>query len=187
MPLLPAVAIVTAKLFERRTLWLAVLLPFLLIQHYVISFGVPWLPEEVVLARGPEARWTWNWNVVTQSYAGLWGKPITADWKVDEVIRKVTTANSAAPVRVGLAPDIPSFDAQAFEYEIALRKAPVVVSRISASDDTAAENHDYLLVSASDIGHTKGLDLVESFTLPGGAVISLLKTGNWGQRAISPR
>jgi hypothetical protein len=193
MPFLPAVAIVTARVFERRPRWVLALLPFLLFQHFLVSFGVRSLPETVVLAHGPEGAWKWNWNLYSQSYAGLWGKPVTADWRVDDVLEKVTVGGST--VKLGLVPDIASFDLQAFEFEILRRRKPVTVNRIFTFDEATLRSHDYLLLPQEPAaiavplsnGETVSLDryvashpevftLMDSFQLPGGVAIQLFKT-----------
>ena len=196
MPFLPAVAIVTAKLFERRTVWIAPLMMFLLFQHFTVSFGMPWLPDEVVLAEGPEGQPRWNWNLYTQSYAGLWGKPINADWRVDDVIEQVShkiSADGKTPVTVGLLPDIPSFDAQAFEDELLRRRAAVTVNRVAWIAEEARQRNDYLLTTIDESGYARippneldrlnrfvterpgDFELVDSFRLPAGATIRFYK------------
>ena len=49
------------------------MMALLLVQHYLVSFGVRRLPETVVLAKGIEGPLSWNWNLYTQRYFDLWG------------------------------------------------------------------------------------------------------------------
>ena len=51
-PLLPAVALITGLVFQKKEILVGLLIPVLLFQHYLISFGIPQLPPAVVLARG---------------------------------------------------------------------------------------------------------------------------------------
>src|SRR5206468_3794392 len=40
-PFLPAVALITAQVFQRKEFLVSVLIPVLLVQHYLVSFGIP--------------------------------------------------------------------------------------------------------------------------------------------------
>jgi hypothetical protein len=191
-PLLPAVALITAYLFERRTRLVALLLPFLVFQHYLVSFGIRQLPDAVVLAKGVEGPHTWNWNLYTQQYYGIWGKPVREDWRIDYVLDKVSS-DTGSTVRIGMIPDIPCFDALAFDFQIQLRKANIVVNRLWSFDETAIQANDYILMSERDQGFAKyyapDLDringyilarpekfvVMEWFPLPNGEVIRLYK------------
>src|SRR5262249_12369259 len=51
-PLLPAVALIAARPFQKKEFLVALLMPLLLVQHYLVSFGIPHLPPAVVLAKG---------------------------------------------------------------------------------------------------------------------------------------
>ena len=73
--ILPAVALISASIFESRKAWLGVLLPFLMFQHYLVSFGIQALPEKVVVASGVQGPISWDWNLYTQSHFDLWGRP----------------------------------------------------------------------------------------------------------------
>ena len=66
-----------------------------------------------------------DWNVYRQNYFG-WGPPAREDWKIEEVLKKVTASNER-PVRLGMTPDIPRFDVLAFEFYITLKKVPVTM------------------------------------------------------------
>ncbi|HEX5000051.1 MAG TPA: glycosyltransferase family 39 protein [Terriglobia bacterium] len=177
MPLLAAVALISARLFERRTAWLIALVPFLLFQHFLISFGVPALPDQVVLAQGIPGNPTWNWNLYSQSYAGLWGPPITADWPVDDVIERVSAESGGNPVCLALIPDIPSFDLQSFEYEILLRRAPVTVTRFASPVDVDRAGCAYMLLTLEAPGaRMEKFDELDQFHLPGGQLIGLFRT-----------
>jgi hypothetical protein len=154
MPVLPAVALVTAQLFASKKHGVTLLLSFLLFQHYLVSFGISRLPDAVVLAEGSTGPHSWHWNLYTQHYAGLWGKPAPDEWKIDYVLSKVASP-AGSRRRLGIIPDIPCFDAWAFEYAIALRKADVVVNRLSIFDEASIRQNDFILVSEGDQGFVK--------------------------------
>jgi hypothetical protein len=195
-PLLPAVALITAHIFQRKEILVAALMPFLLFQHYMVSFGVPRLPPAVVLAKGPDGPIEYNWNFYTQRYFDLWGPPANEDWQIRHVLDKVSTPNGR-PIRLGMVPDIPRFDIFAFQFYIALWKFPVTVNRLAAFDEGAIANNDYILVSEKDkgfepgsfftadlpninqyiLGRPESFHIVERFPLPNGDVIRLYRVG----------
>lgn len=193
-PLLPAIALITAKIFERKEVLIAVLIPVLLFQHYLVSFGVPQLPERVVLAKGIEGPMSWHWNLYTQTYFDLWGKPAREDWQIQNVLTKVSHGNDR-PVRLAMVPDIPRFDLQAFEFYITLSKLPVTMNRLAVFDPNAIMSNDFILVSETDQGwaanyshdlnsinsyvldHAETFHMIETFSLPNRDVIRLYKVG----------
>src|SRR5262249_42511355 len=117
-PLLPAIALITARVFQKREALFLPLIPLLLFQHYLVSFGVPQLPASVAVMKGVNGPLSWDWNLYTQRYFGLWGPPANEDWKIEHVLQ---TVSQGGDVRLGMVPDIPRFDAQAFEFYITLR------------------------------------------------------------------
>jgi hypothetical protein len=194
-PILPAVALITAQIFQRKEALVAVLLPFLLVQHYLVSFGVPLLPPAVVLAKGGDGPISYDWNLYTQHYFG-WGAPAREDWKIESVLERITS-NQNGPVRLGMVPDIPRFDTLAFEFYITLKKLPVTVNRLRVFDEQAVVNNDYVLVSEKDEGFEPGSDftpdlkrlnqyigqtpdlfhMIDTISLPNGDIIKLFKVG----------
>jgi len=193
-PLLPAVALITARVFQKRERWIFALAPILLFQHYLVSFGIPQLPATVVVAKGVEGPLPWNWNLYTQRYFDLWGPPAAEDWKIEHVLEAVS-APTAQPVRIGMVPDIPRFDAQAFQFYITLRKAPVIVNRLVTLDESAIAANDYILASSKEGGFEAGsfftedlktinhfiaaraesFPVMETFRLPNGDTIRLYR------------
>jgi 4-amino-4-deoxy-L-arabinose transferase-like glycosyltransferase len=194
-PLLPAIALITAQVFQKKEFLVALLMPLLLVQHYLVSFGIPQLPPAMVLAKGGEGAITYDWNVYTQRYFG-WGPPAREDWKIEHVLKAVTSAQGRS-IRLGMVPDIPRFDTFAFEFYITLKKLPVSVNRLGVFDEQAIRNNDYILVSEKDEGFEPGssftsdlrrineyvshrsgeFQVLESFSLPNGDVIHLYKVG----------
>jgi 4-amino-4-deoxy-L-arabinose transferase-like glycosyltransferase len=193
-PLLPAVALITAQVFQKKEVLVGLLIPLLLAQHYLVSFGIPELPPAVVLAKGGDGPVAYDWNLYAQSYFG-WGPPAREDWKIEHVLQRVMS--QGGPVKVGMVPDIPRFDTLAFEFYITLEKLPVTVTRLTVFDERAIADNDYLIVSEKDEGFEPGssftpdlkhihqyiskqndiFQLLESFSLPNGDTIHLYKVG----------
>ena len=171
---------------------MALFVPLLLFQHYLISFGVPALPPAVVLVKGPQGPLSWNWNLYTQRYFDLWGPPADEDWQIQRVLERVSAAQGGA-ITLGMVPDIPRFDSFAFNFYITLRKFPVTITPLWTYDEGQIRNTDYILVSEKDQGwapqfsrdldrinhyileHTDSFSVVERFALPNGAMIRLYK------------
>jgi 4-amino-4-deoxy-L-arabinose transferase-like glycosyltransferase len=191
-PLLPAVALISALVFIRRHALTYALFAFLVFQHYLVSFGIQALPDSIVLMRGTESQLSWHWNLYTQSYFGLWGPPAREDWKIEHVLDEVARDSGNAGVRLGIVPDIPRFDSQAFQFYVDLRNAPVRLNRIQMLSEQAITANDYLLVAKNDqehaasfapdkrvgdfiITHPERFQMTESFPLPNGDVISMFK------------
>ena len=196
VPLLPAVALITAKVFEKKQVLLAALLPFLIFQHYLVSFGIGPLPQTVVLMEGVAGPLTYDWNVYTQSYFGLWGRPANENWHIDEVLGTVASRDGS-PVRLGIVPDIARFDTRAFEFHVALRRQDVSVNPLWAFNEEAISDNDFILVSEGNygapgsflfspdrqliveymLGHPDSFRAIDTFELPTGEMIQLYQVG----------
>jgi 4-amino-4-deoxy-L-arabinose transferase-like glycosyltransferase len=196
-PLLPAIALVSALVFQRKEVWIVLLLPLLLMQHYLVSFGVAGLPQRVTILPGVEGPLSWHWNLYTQKYFDLWGPPADEDWRIEHVLQTVSKPGSPG-VRLGMVPDIPRFDSLAFQFYVTLKKLPVTINRLGVFDEGVIASQDYILVSEKDTGfevgsaytshlrtinhyifnHPETFRMMESFTLPNGDVIRLYKVGS---------
>jgi 4-amino-4-deoxy-L-arabinose transferase-like glycosyltransferase len=195
VPLLPGVAVVTTVAFERKKTAQIVLVGFLVFQHALVSFGIPLLPERVTLIEGPASPVRYDWNLYTQTYFGLWGRPEQQDWQIEHVLNAVLADAERAPhpVKLGLIPDLPRFDLQAFQFAIELNRYPVVLSRAFAADESDLLGYDYLLMSlgqqtafGSPAPHAAEINayifdrperfrMVDTFTLPSGETIRLYR------------
>jgi 4-amino-4-deoxy-L-arabinose transferase-like glycosyltransferase len=197
VPLLPAVALITANIFESRPVLLPVFLPIVLFQHYLVSFGVRRLPEKVVLMEGVKGPLSYDWNLYTQTYFGLWGPAAREDWKIQHVLDTVS-APGPRKITLGLAPNIARFDPVAFEFYIALQNRPVVINRLSHYDEGAIANNDFVVVTEENgnedgfesvlspdlrrindyvFNHPDSFHMVERFALPNGVGIRLYRVG----------
>src|SRR5262249_45911990 len=195
VPFLPAVALITANVFEVRPVLISALLPFLLIQHYLVSFGVRRLPDKVVIMQGVKGPLSYDWNLYTQTYFGLWGPPAREDWKIQHVIDRVFSGDRR-PVRLGIAPNIARFDPVAFEFYIALENRPITINRLWHFDPSAIANNEFVLISEENDGedsiqavlspdlhrtneyvfeHPDAFHLLDRFALPNGVMIRLYK------------
>jgi 4-amino-4-deoxy-L-arabinose transferase-like glycosyltransferase len=193
-PLLPAIALITAQIFQRKESLIVLLLPILLVQHYLVSFGIPYLPPAVILAKGGDGPVSYDWTLYTQRYFG-WGPPASEDWKIEHVLQSVSPETHGEVVRVGMTPDIPRFDTLAFEFYITLKKLPVVMNRLAVFDEKNIWSNDFILVSEKDSGfepgsyHTSDIkfihafiagrsdsfQMMDTFSLPNGDVIRIYK------------
>lgn len=191
-PVLSVVAVVTALAFEKRKKAQIALGAFLVLQHVMVSFGIPQLPDAVVLAEGPPARVRYDWNLYTQTYFGLWGKPAAEDWQIDRVLKTISTS-PARPIHLGMIPDLPRFDIPAFQFYVNLGKYPVVVNRLLYNVEADILKNDYVLMSigkqesvasfapdgdkinATIIAHPERFEMVDTFPLPNGETIRLYK------------
>jgi hypothetical protein len=192
LPLLPAVAIVGSVLFQKRRIAVAMLMVFLVFQHYLVSFGIPLLPERSVLVRGRQGPISWDWNLYSQTYFNVLGKPVRGDWPIEKILLEITSARPA-PVKLGIIPDIPRCDSHAFEFFINLRHYPVIVNTLWTYDEAAFFQNDYVLFSGRDQGflpysspdseriisyivdHAPEFRVVRTYKLPSGQSIELRK------------
>ena len=187
---LPAMAVFAAAPLEKRTSAQGVLAGFLVFQHVLVSFGIPQLPERVVLMRGPEGPLPFDWNIYTQTYFNLWGKPERQEWHIEDVLKRVSTG-ATGTVRLGLIPDLPRLDVQAYRFAIDLHNYPVTIDRQFGREEKSLLENDYLLTSvgrqtafgsqaprAEEINatiesHPELFRLVDSFSIPSGETVRL--------------
>lgn len=187
---LPAVAIFAAATLDRKAAAQIVLAGFLVFQHLLVSFGIPQLPERVVLMKGPEGPLPFDWNLYTQSYFNLWGKPERQDWQIERVLQRVSSG-ATGTVRIGLIPDLPRLDVQTYRFAIDLNGYPVTIDRQFEPEEESLLKNDYLLMSvgrqtsfgsqaphAEEINayiesHPERFRLVDSFTIPSGETVRL--------------
>jgi hypothetical protein len=190
-PLLSGIALITVTAFERRRILTAVLLCFLVVQHYMVSFGFDRIPERLVLVKGVEGPLSWDWNLYLQNYFNLWGRPAREDWKIQHVLDQVAATATDRAI-LGIVPDIPRFDWLAFEFYIAAGRTPVAMNRVQSPDERSILANDFILVSEKSqgwttdpqatnqvntyiISHPDRFQALERFVLPNGEAIRLYK------------
>jgi 4-amino-4-deoxy-L-arabinose transferase-like glycosyltransferase len=151
-PLLPAIALISAMALTRHRFWIPVLSVFLILQHHLVSFGIPQLPERVVLLKGIQGNLSWDWNLYSQTLFQVMGPPAREDWKIEQVLKKITQAQNK-PLKLGIVPSIPRFDPEAFEFTIARYRYSIEISRLQQWNNGMFAGQDYLLISEGDQGH----------------------------------
>jgi 4-amino-4-deoxy-L-arabinose transferase-like glycosyltransferase len=187
---LPAVAIFAAAPLEKKAAAQIALAGFLVFQHVLVSFGIPQLPERIVLMKGPEGPLPFDWNLYTQNYFNLWGKPEDQDWHIERVLQRVS-AGATGTVRIGLIPDLPRLDVQAYRFAIDLNGYPATIDRQFEPKEQSLLENDYLLISlgrqtsfgsqaphAEEINayiesHPERFRLVDTFSIPSGETVRL--------------
>jgi 4-amino-4-deoxy-L-arabinose transferase-like glycosyltransferase len=190
--ILPAMALFAAAPFEKRMAAQFVLAAFLVFQHVLVSFGIPQLPERVVLMQGPEGPLPYDWNLYIQNYLTVWGRPERQDWHIDRVLKQVSEGVTS-PVRIGLIPDLPRLDVPAYRFAIDLTGYPVTIDRQLSPEEQSLLENDYLLMSigrqtafgsqaphAAEINayvasHPERFQLIDEFPLPSGETVRLYK------------
>jgi 4-amino-4-deoxy-L-arabinose transferase-like glycosyltransferase len=189
---LPPLAVFAAASFENRKIAQIVLIGILAFQHVLVSFGIPQLPQQIVIRKGPGGPIPFDWNVYSQTYFNLWGPPGREEWHIDRVLRQVA-AGASTPVRIGLIPDLPRLDVQAYRFAIELQRYPITIDRQFSPEESSLLENDYLLMSvgkqtafgsraphAEEINahirsHPDRFLLVDTFELPSGDTVQLYK------------
>jgi len=162
MPLLGPLLIVAGAWLHSwgRSWWARALRAGLVVtlcfQAYAANFGVRWLPQEVVLARGYSGSVRWDWNLYLQHYFHILGQPRREDWKLEEILRRVAEAARGSGVRpeVALVPDLPRFNAANFDLMARLRGLPVRVEHLRSEPKgvSAFDGFNYVIMTERDQG-----------------------------------
>jgi hypothetical protein len=189
---LPIVSVFAAAPFDRKRVAQWVLAGFLVFQHILVSFGIPQLPERIVLRQGPGGELSYDWSLYQQNYFGLWGPPREEDWHIDRVLKQVAE-NSGMPARIGLVPDLPRLDVPAYQFAIDLNGYPITISRQFSPEASSLLENDYLLLAfgrqtafgsvapkAEEINafvatRSDRFKLIDSFVLPSGETVRLYR------------
>jgi Dolichyl-phosphate-mannose-protein mannosyltransferase len=102
------------------------------LQAYAASFGVSWLPREVVLLRGYQGSLRWDWNLYLQDYFGILGPPRREDWRQADILQKLNEHGEATGAKRTLAviPDLPRFNAANFLLYSRLLRVPLTVDHL---------------------------------------------------------
>ena len=178
----------------------------LVLQTYMINFGISFLPDEVRLSEGYQGSLRWDWNLYLQHYFHVLGSPLQEDWQQAAVLRKIDQDAAEHGLRriVGLAPDLPRFNVLNFRLYARLLKLPCETKRVfwTPAGIVPLEEVDYVLITEGDQGmawttmHSIELNKqvaqspdfshVDSFTLPGGQLARLYRVKR-GEAASGPR
>ena len=162
MPLLGPIAVISGAWVAswERAWWpraaRGALVVLLLLQAYAANFGIAWLPEEVVLARGYQGSLSWNWNLYLQHYFHILGRPAREDWRQAEILRRMAADASGAGLAPALAviPDLPRFSAANFQLYARLLGIPARIGhpRGAGRARSALDGSDYAVMVDGDQG-----------------------------------
>jgi hypothetical protein len=156
MPVLGLLAVVAGAWIAswERSRWTSVsrwfLAGVLVLQAYAFSFGIRWLPREIVLLRGYQGSLRWDWNLYLQEYFGILGPPKGEDWRQFEILGRLDEhATSAGTSRtLTVIPDLPRFNAANFLLCSRLRGIALHVDHLQRPPDGlgAFDGFDYVLM-----------------------------------------
>ncbi len=128
----------------------------LCLQAYAANFGMRWLPQEVVLARGYRGSVTWNWNLYLQHYFHILGRPKREDWQQEAILREVAAdaSRSRARAEVAIIPDLARFNSVNFQLVARLRGLHVRVDHLgsTARSISSFDGYNYVIMTERDQG-----------------------------------
>jgi hypothetical protein len=128
----------------------------LCLQAYAANFGVAWLPQEVVLARGYSGSLRWDWNFSLQHYFHILGAPRREDWRQEEILRGIDADARRRGVQPELAliPDLPRFNSANFLLLARLRELPMRIDHIQAAPQGVRSfaGYNYVIMTEGDQG-----------------------------------
>jgi 4-amino-4-deoxy-L-arabinose transferase-like glycosyltransferase len=162
LPYLPAVALLCAcwvpslaKVGMRRAA--SVLLVALAVGHFaLVSFGWNALPTQVLLLRGYQGGFSWDWRLYSQQYQGFLGAPVEADWPQQEILRMLTAdLADGGSIRVGVVPDLGRFNHENLRLEARFQRLQVDVLRIGrlgTAGEILLRSLDFLIVAEREQG-----------------------------------
>ena len=133
-----------------------VLVVLLGVQAYAIVFGIPWLPQQVVLATGYQGSLRWNWNLYLQHYFQILGAPRSEDWKQEAILRRASDDAHRRHMQLTLAmvPDLPRFNTTNFQLFARLRGYSCRVERPQPARNgiRAFDGYNYAIMTEGDQG-----------------------------------
>jgi hypothetical protein len=162
LPLLGPLMIVVGAWFQswgggwKPRMIRTVLLILLCTQAYAVDFGIPWLPEQVVLAEGFQGSLRWDWNLYLQHYFHILGAPKREDWKQEAILRRAAADAVHRHLQMTLAvvPDLPRFNSTNFQLLSRLRGLPFRIDHPQAAQSgmRAFDGYNYALMTERDQG-----------------------------------
>jgi hypothetical protein len=166
----------------------ALVIALLCFQVYVINFGVSWLPDEIVLAKGYQGSLRWDWNLYLQHYFHILGPPKKENWKQAEILSRIDQDSTERGLGriVALVPDLPRFSAANFQLYALLLSIRCEVHHLALTPNGSyppLETVDYVVTTEGDQGmswstttsmelnqiiqRSQYFELIDSFPLPG--------------------
>jgi 4-amino-4-deoxy-L-arabinose transferase-like glycosyltransferase len=133
-----------------------ILITLLCIQAYALNFGIRWLPQEVVIAKGYQSSVQLNWNLYLQHLFHVLDSPKQEDWKLDAILdRLIDDARSRkVSMDISVIPDLPRFNSLNLELYARFRRLhPRVEHRVSASKGTRSfDDINYVIIAEKEQG-----------------------------------
>lgn len=128
----------------------------LCLQAYAANFGISWLPQRVVLAKGYQGSLRWDWNLYLQDYFNILGRPRREDWKQAVILRGIAqyAAKNKEPVSLAVVPDLPHFNAANFDLMAKLAGMRMRVDHPQSAADgiRSFDAYNYVLVTEGEQG-----------------------------------
>jgi 4-amino-4-deoxy-L-arabinose transferase-like glycosyltransferase len=162
LPLLPLLVIIPAawlasfKASPRVSAMRLGLMVLLGLQAFAITFGISWLPQELVIARGYQGSLSWDWNLYAQHYQQILGKPRREDWKQDQILQAILkdAGSNSGALSLAVIPDLPRFNSANFLLYARLRGIDLRVDHPQAVRDGVESfaGFRYLLMTEGDQG-----------------------------------
>ena len=162
LPYLPAMALLSACWIDGLSIrWIGpaarILMAGMAIgTFWLVSFGWGQLPREVVLCKGYQGSYSWDWRLYSQDYFGLLGPPRSAIWPQEKILwRIVQEGTKKENWKLGIVPDFPRFNHENLRLAARLRRWPVDVYRIGGSEDNSESflsQMDFIIVAEGQQG-----------------------------------
>jgi 4-amino-4-deoxy-L-arabinose transferase-like glycosyltransferase len=125
-------------------------------QAYMTSFGIRWLPQEVVIARGYQGSLAWDWNLYSQHYFHVLGAPRREDWRHDDILHRAAehARKAGAELSLAIVPDLPRFNAANFMLYARLRGIDARVDHPQSAEKGPASfaRYNYAVMKEGDQG-----------------------------------
>jgi 4-amino-4-deoxy-L-arabinose transferase-like glycosyltransferase len=132
------------------------LVTVLCIQAYALSFGIGWLPQEVIIAKGYQGSVRWDWNLYLQHLFHILDSPKQEDWKLNAILDRMVEDAHSRNISPDLAviPDLPRFNSLNFELYVRLRRlrSHVEHRQSAAMGIRAFDDINYVLIAEKDQG-----------------------------------
>jgi hypothetical protein len=164
------------------------------LQAYAVNFGVPGLPDRIVLADGYRGSLDWDWNLYLQTYFGILGPPRREDWKLDAILLRIVPEarrNAGAPL-LGVVPDFPRLNSTNLLWRARLQRIPLRIDHPQSAQNGihAFDGYQYVLMAEREQGmswstrqsralnqiivdHPGVFPLLEVYPLPDGNAVRL--------------
>lgn len=152
MPLLPAVALISAIGIERinnrkvKTVLIALIIIFGCVQFFAVSYGTDHLPQREYIITSLGTINLFNQNL------GFAPHPIAEDWKTQEILEIINETRTYDTAIIGVIPDNPSIHTP-IRYYSYLYNLPFSITANGGYDPYVALKSDYVLTLKDEKGN----------------------------------